>query len=334
MRAGRPARPLWTYAGREHTALRRALDAAEHALAGCARTPIDALYLARIRELSVEAALCAAAGTPEVAPLARGRFGLCSETRGAASALCAAGLGERPSRGSEHTGTNVVVSDAPDPRSLLSRMREAVGRLRLPFAIVAMPALAPLAATGDRVILVATGRTVSLEDVERTVLHEVEGHARPRARSMAATCALFHAATAGGVDDQEGRALLIEERAGLLGPRRRLQLAARHRAVEAMLAGACFADVARALVHVHGIDATDAVVATERAFRGGDGELPGLGRERIYIESLLRVRAHLDARPDDESVMACGQVALSAIEPLRPFAPCGVGPTPVSAVAS
>ena len=167
----------------------------------------------------------------------------------------------------------------------------------------------------------ATGRLLPEEDALRTVLHEVEGHARPRTVAELAGSVLFEVGTARGIDDQEGRALLLEERAGLLGPRRRRQLAARHRAVEAMLDGASFADVAEMLATRHGVDAGDAVVVAERAFRGGDGTLPGLGRERIYLEAFVRVRAHLAARPGDERILASGQVALESIEILRALAP-------------
>jgi hypothetical protein len=192
-------------------------------------------------------------------------------------------------------------------------MRAAVGQAGLPFQVVPAPSLASLAATGERAIYVATGRPVADEDATRTVLHEIEGHARPRVRALAAHSLLFRVGTAKGADDQEGRALLLEERAGLLGPRR-------HRAVEAMQAGASFSDVAFTLARVHGLDETDAVLAAERAFRGGDGSRPGLGRERVYLESFVRVRAHLARRPEDEDVLACGQVAVDAVGQLRRFA--------------
>jgi hypothetical protein len=182
---------------------------------------------------------------------------------------------------------------------------------------VTQASLAPLAATGDGVILVAPGRPVAAEDAARTVLHEIEGHARPRARAAEVPLAIFRAGTARGVDDQEGRALLLEERTGLLGSRRRRQLAARHRACEAMAGGASFADVAPTLVREHGLDPFQAVVVTERVFRGGDGVRPGLGRERVYLEALVRVRAHLEAHPEDEAVLATGQVAVEAAAALR-----------------
>jgi len=315
LRAGRRAIPRWTYIRNEHHDLRRALAAAERALADEPPAGVAALYLARVRELVLEAALCATAGTTELARVAAQRFAGGMESR-AASELCARWLAEAaPPR-----ETTVFESDAATPYSLLSLMRAAVGKAGLPFQVVPAPSLAPLAATGERAIYVATGRQVTQEDAARTVLHEIEGHARPRVRALCARCPLFRVGTARGADEQEGRALLLEERAGWLGPSRRRQLAARHRAVEAMHDGASFADVAFTLARVHGLDESEAIVAAERAFRGGDGSRPGLGRERVYLESFVRVSEHLARRPNDEQVLSCGQVAVDAVEELRPFA--------------
>ncbi len=313
LRAQRRVFPDWAYLPVAHDDLRRALDAAERVLAG-SDDPLRRLYLDRIRELSLEASLCAAAGTSDLPRLARQRFdhGDIGIAR-VASNLCALWLAE-PAPAAEGP---TIRSDDVDPRLLLSRMRATVSRAELPFDVIAQPTLAPLAATGDRVILVATGRPVHEEDAVRTVLHEVEGHARPRARSLSAPLLLFRVGTAGGGDDQEGRALLLEERAGMLGPRRRRQLAARHRAVESMTAGASFDDVASSLVDRDGLDAVEAIVIAERAFRGGNGKGPGLGRERLYLEAFVRVSAHLAARPEDETWLEAGQVAVGAVNALR-----------------
>jgi len=314
VRAGGRPMPRWTYARRDHEGLRRALEAAERCLAREQRHPLDRWVLGRVRELSLEASLCEAAGTTAVARLATERYAdPCPDVAQAASALAAAWLTEPP----QPPETRTIRSDDPRPESLVSRMRAAVGELRLPFAVVVTPALASLAATGETAIYVAAGRDVGEEDAGRTVLHEVEGHARPRAVSSQAGLALLRAGTARGVDHQEGRALVLEERAGYFTPRRKRQLAARHLAVEAMRGGATFADVARDLVDAHGLDPADAVLVAERAFRGGDGAHPGLGRERVYLESFVRVRRHLAARPEDERVLACGQIAVEAIEALR-----------------
>jgi hypothetical protein len=317
LRAGKPTSPRWTYAPVGHDELRRGLDAAERALAAETPTPLCVAHLDRVRELAVEAALCAASGTPALAHLARERFGAPAQpVLREASATCAAWLAEPcPEPGP------VLLSDDTDPRSLLSRMRAEVGRLRLPFVVVVQPSLAPLAATGDQAILVAAGRPVSEQDVERTVLHEIDGHVRPRVRARGAPLVLLRVGTARGTDDQEGRALLLEERARLLGARRRRQLAARHRAVEAMLGGATFAEVTMTLMRDHDVTAEEAVVCGERAFRGSDGMRPGLGRERVYLESFVRVRAYLAARPEDERILAAGQVSLEALEAMAPFVP-------------
>lgn len=314
VRAGRTPTPRWVYAPREQTSLRHALEAAEGALDRLAGAPLIAEYRARVRELCLELALSAAAGSREVAPLARERFPADNRFASQASALCDAWLDTEPRSVPEG---EPIASDDPGPGSLLTLMAAAVGAARLPFTVSTQPSLASLAATGDRVILIATGRRVYPEDARRTVLHEVEGHAKPRARSLESPLSLLRAGTARGVDDQEGRALLIEKRANLLGSNRKRQLAARHRAVEAMLHGASFTDTVMILKEAHGLDASDAVVIAERGFRGSDGTFAGLGRERVYIEGLLRVEAHLASNPGDEALLETGQVSVDAIAALR-----------------
>jgi hypothetical protein len=60
-----------------------------------------------------------------------------------------------------------------------------------------------------------------------------------------------------------------------------------------------------------------AVVTAERVFRGGDGNGPGLGRERVYLEAFLRVKRHLGDLPRDEDAIAAGQVSTRAASALR-----------------
>jgi hypothetical protein len=268
--------------------------------------------------LALEAAICEAAGTRALAALARSRFaGANPESEAAAAEACRRWLSEKGLEPSKRR----ILSDSPDALSLVSLIRAAVGAARLPFAVVPSSPLAALAATGDDVILVATGRLVLEEDARRTAIHEVEGHARPRHCARSAALAIFRVGTARGVDDQEGRAVLLEQRAGLLGTRRRRQLATRHWAVLAMGDGASFGDVARALVDDHGLEAPDAVVVAERVFRGSDGRAPGLGRERIYLDAFVRMQSWLALHPEDERVLASGQVGIDSVETLRPWTP-------------
>jgi len=210
---------------------------------------------------------------------------------------------------------------------------EEVGRLALPFAVVVQPSLSALAATGERHILIASGRMIAREDVERTVMHEIEAHAIPRTRAAQARLAIFQIGTARGVDDQEGLALVLEERGNYLSPRRKRELAARHLAVEAMDGGATFGDALSALIKEHGLPANEAVLVAERAFRGGDGTSPGLGRERIYLEAFLRVGEHLKRKPTDEGILTSGQVSLDSIPVLGPLVRKGRQTEPPPALA-
>jgi hypothetical protein len=322
---GQAVNPRWTYARTDHTLLRKALASAAQRL-GAENHPVAQLYAARTRELEVEAALASEAGTAVLGALARARFrSLSPQSAGEATILARKWIAEghealaaaAAAGGADEE--ELLPSDAPVPGSLFTRMREEVGRLGLPFAVVVQPSLSALAATGERHILIAAGRMTRKEDVERTVMHEVEAHAIPRTRAAQARLAIFQIGTARGIDDQEGLALVLEERGNYLSPRRKRELAARHLAVEAMDGGATFADALGALVKEHGMPVNEAVLVAERAFRGGDGTSPGLGRERIYLEAFLRVGEHLAKKPTDEGVLTSGQVSLDAIPVLGPL---------------
>lgn len=342
--AGQYTNPRWSYARTDHTLLRKALAKAAQRL-GAEAHPVAQLYAARARELEVEAALSSEAGTAVLGALARARFrSLSPQAAGEATILARKWIAEghealyregSPEAAASSEVEDLIPSDAPVPGSLLTRMREEVGRLTLPFAVVVQPSLSALAATGERHILIAAGRMTRKEDVERTVMHEIEAHAIPRTRAAQARLAIFQIGTARGIDDQEGLALVLEERGNYLSPRRKRELAARHLAVEAMDGGATFADALSALVKEHGLTPSEGVLIAERAFRGGDGTSPGLGRERIYLEAYLRVGAHLAKKPTDEGILTSGQISLDAIAVLgplvrkaRPTEPPPVMPTP------
>jgi hypothetical protein len=319
LRAGVLTLPKWSYARATTSDAATTVLTAASELRRTSLSPLAALYAARLQEISTEQALIAAVGTHWFGELARARFAP-STAAAAYEALNLAHLwlGEGPLPRSAYT--SALASDAPDPRSLVSRMRAEVGRRRLPFRVVVDDALGSLAATGERTIFVAKGRPADDEDVARTVLHEVAAHAVPRARAAELTPGIFALGTARGTDEQEGLALVLEERHGFLTPRRRRELAARHLAVAWMHAGATFVDVATKLCGDHAFSPDEAIRICERAFRGDDGTRCGLGRERVYLESFVRVRAWLEDAPEDEGVLTSGQVALEAVDALRPLA--------------
>ena len=316
--AGQTAQPRWSYARSDHAALRKALARAATRLDADAH-PVGELYADRARELEIEAALASEAGTGVLGALARARFRSASPQKaGEATILARKWINEGRSA-DEPVSADLRRSDDPTSGSLLTRMREEVSRLGLPFAVVVQPSLAALAATGERHILVAEGRLVTREDVERTVMHEIEAHAIPRTRAAQARLAIFQIGTARGIDDQEGFALVLEDRSNFLGPKRKRELAARHLAVEAMDGGARFHENVSALVKEHGLSVREAVLVAERVYRGGDGTSPGLGRERVYLEAYLRVSEHLAKRAIDEGILTSGQISLDAIPTVAPF---------------
>ena len=311
--AGGEASPRWRYAVPPPPPL-VGLERLSRLLGGCEGTVVD-LYRARIDELILEARMIEAVGTPAFGGLASERFRPRDVDERAADELATRWRAEGPAteRGA------VRPTDGDDARCLAPRMRRELARLGLTFEVRLVADLASLAATGARAIYVASGRSVTDAVARRTVHHEVHGHALPRARARSSPLRLLGAGTASAHDQQEGLALVLEERARFLAAPRRSELARRHGAVRAMCEGATFVDVVRWLRNECDATPEEAVGVAVRAFRGADGAHPGLGRERIYLPSFVRVRAHLAAHPADEAVLSSGQISIEAVPLLRRF---------------
>ena len=190
-------------------------------------------------------------------------------------------------------------------------MRRAVGRLRLPFRVLTTADLASLAATGDGVILVRGGIACRRADIARVVAHELYGHALPRHRARAEAVGLFRAGTAGGSDDEEGRALLIEWRGGFLDHRRRVELGWRHLAGLSVRDGADFVQTVDLLLDA-GAPVDEAVGVAARAHRGG-----GLAREVVYLPALARVASALQEQPVLEQWLKRGRIGVAAAAAMR-----------------
>jgi hypothetical protein len=162
-------------------------------------------------------------------------------------------------------------------------------------------------------VYVASDRLLNEDAARRTVIHEIEGHVLPRLAAAQTKLGIFASGTRFGSDDQEGRALCIEDEAEMLGVARRIELARRHLACRMVGAQASFLDT----VHVlSGLDTPlgDALRITARAHRGG-----GLAREQVYLPAMLRVReARQDA--DIDNVLATGRVSVPAAATLRAWA--------------
>jgi Microtubule-associated tyrosine carboxypeptidase len=271
--------------------------------------PWGELYAARARELGLEAELVPVIGAPDFARRAASRF-CAGDSRDAARA-------ERWAR----TWTSLAPESDPDPgsdsddeqnpESLVSAMRSAVGRARLPFRVIRERGMLAAAATGDGVILVRIGVRLRGWEVRRIVVHEIHGHALPRARASRESLGLYAVGSHGGSDDEEGRALLIEHRHGCLCPRRRAELGARHLAALSVRAGADFVETARLVVgHLGSLER--AVTIASRVHRGG-----GLAREIVYLPALSRVERAFSADPELERFLERGRIGIEAAKKLR-----------------
>lgn len=303
--------PRFTYeSAADHGELRRALDAIARELE--TEGALGAIYAARARELALEAALCEAAGGPALFALARRRYARRDDLDARADALARAWLDEGPAEPAAEASTS---DDDRDRASLLSRLREEIGRLRLPMRVVVNANLASLAATGDRTVHVAAGRQMSPRDVERTVLHEIEGHVLPRLRGERAELGIFAVGTAWGSDDQEGRAIAIERSNGYLDHARRRELALRHGAAREVEKGSDFTSTTKTLLG-EGAPLGAALRIAARAHRGG-----GLARECVYLPAFLRVEAAVRADASVDAVLRAGRVSVEAAPALRGFAP-------------
>jgi hypothetical protein len=303
-----PESPRFVYAPPpDHTTLRSALLGLAGELDGLGE--LGAIYAGRARELEIEAALCEHAGRPGLWAAARRRYALRDAFESAADVTAAKWLSEAaPDAGSIATSRS---DDEHDPTSLVSRLRQELGRRRLPLRVLVSRNLASLAATGEGFVQIVAERALSRRDVERTVLHEIEGHVLPRHVSSSAPIGIFTLGTAHGSDDQEGRALARERAAGFLDHGRRREIALRHVASRSVGAGADFVVTARLLLD-HGASLAEALRIAARVHRGG-----GLAREAVYLPALLRVEAALDVDAALDRVLGAGRVSVDAASALR-----------------
>jgi hypothetical protein len=180
----------------------------------------------------------------------------------------------------------------------------------LPVRLEIRPNQAAAASVGEGFIGLRPGLWHSEREVRRIVLHEIEGHARPRVLAQREPLALFRIGAARSSDDEEGRALLLERRARVLEGSRRRELARRHLAAERVRAGASFVGTVSELIE-RGQDIESSVEAACRAFRGG-----GLGREYVYLSALARVQRVFADEPELERWLERGRLSIAAARAL------------------
>ncbi len=303
--SGRQRAPLFEYAAAPDLShLRRLLVSTADAIGGFGA--LGDAYAARCLELECEARIAECVGGPELLAHAARRFPLEGGPDGdAAEAWTARWIHTQDDpHGKQHRS-----DDRSDPESLLCALERATEGLPVRVQVRANQAAA--AAVGEGFIGVRPGLWHSRESVTRIVLHEVLGHVRPRVQAQREELGLFRVGSAKSSDDEEGRALLLERRAGVLEGARRRELARRHFAARAVRLGASFQDIVSELLAL-GQDIASAVEAACRAQRGG-----GLAREYVYLVSLAQVTRAFESEPELEGYLEHGRVSVAAARACR-----------------
>jgi len=303
--AGRARAPVFEYAPPPQLGkLREALAAAAAAIGGLGA--LGAVYAARAEELECEARAAECIGTPAFAAHCARRYPLESSP----DADQADSWTDRWIQAPDQASSKLHRSDdRSDPESLICALERAAEGL--PVRVQVRSNQAAAAAVGEGFIGVRPGLWHSRESVMRIVLHEIEGHVRPRVLAQREALGLFRVGSANSSDDEEGRALLLERGAGVLEGARRRELARRHFAARAVRMQVPFPEVVQQLLDL-GQDITSAVEAACRAERGG-----GLARESVYLISLARVTRAFEAEPELEGYFEHGRVSVEAARACR-----------------
>ncbi len=271
--------------------------------------PLGELYAARARELALDAELAENVGTGAFARLARRRHAEGTTQDWVAARRCAT---EWASAAAPDPVEPLTRSDdASAPNSLIRILGREIGRLRVPLRIEPSTSLLTRAATADGVIYVKRGVLLGRRAAERIALHELHGHALPRLAAREQAIALFRVGSAGANDDEEGRAVLLEERAELFDGERRRELGLRHVAALAVAEGAGAEDCVR-LLEAAGCASEHAIDLYVRVARGG-----GLCREMEYLPAWQRVSSALASDPSLDRWLARGRLGLHAAIALR-----------------
>ncbi len=289
----RPAPPLGE--------LRAALELTATRL--MAEGPLAMLYAQRAEELALEAGIVEQLGTPAGRAYCALRF---PESRGDADrqgdVWSTAWLEPAP----PDEAPRYASDDRAAAESLGRQVEAELERLRLSARVVFDAALQSKAAVAEGVVLLRPGVLLSADEARRIAAHEVRGHVLPRERARSEPWALLRVGSGGAADDEEGRALLIERRLGLLTGARRFELALRHQAARWVRRGASFVDVVETALGL-GAELSAAIELADRALRGG-----GLGRELVYLPRLHQVERAFAAEPALEVWFERGRVSVLA----------------------
>jgi hypothetical protein len=305
--AGQPREPVFRFAAPPNlTRLRLALQDVEIWVEQ--QGPWGELLAARARELELEAELAEHIGDVHIRSLAARRFAVMEET----STVTLRQQAKRWSQIAVTDSTDEVVrsDDERDERSLLCLMRRELELCQYPFRIVLESRLASIAAVDNRFVWIRPGVLMRPIDARRIVLHEVHGHVVRRVATQWPEYSGYACGVAQAGEDEEGRALWLEEKEGLLDSRRKVELGRRHLAADACRQGANFCDGVELLLKLNtSID--QAIGIALRVWRGG-----GIAREIVYLDAFERARKILPDSPEIDDWMTRGRLSIDVSKKL------------------
>lgn len=311
-RQGTYEAPAWQYP------LREVSETFDVDLAQARRLALDvpgcALYLAKLDELAEEMEFLAAINVPK-------RMRALSKKRYPQGSSVVSDGDARPLRSfaEKYIGKDINPIDdsatipARDAHALnlSSMMKRAALSVGLTIDVKVEPRMAASAATSDRTVFLAD-RLFTASEALRLTVHEVLGHLVTAANGRKQPLRIFEWGTAGSFADHEGFALVLEELTGTLDAARLRTLAARVLVTDWMHSGADFAECVRLFVEEFAFSPREAVIVTERAYRGG-----GLGRDASYLYGFLRVRHALAQGKCTRTELWSGKMGLHDVDAIR-----------------
>jgi len=270
------------------------------------------LHFARLDELELELTLMEVLGEPRrVRPMAARLYGTGDRpVRYEGEAMRLAEAAERILE-TVHGQAEPPSLPAAGEGSAAALMHAVAERAGLRIEVEVEPRLVANAAAGERTLFLAE-RRFGAREARRLAAHEILGHLVAAANGRAQPLALLSVGTADAFTDQEGLALALEERAGLMSDHRKRTLAARVWVTDRMHAGATFESAVRHLASELSFSASEAVALGERAWRGG-----GVARDAAYLFGWLRIREALDEGRATIDELRLGRVSLAALPTLR-----------------
>lgn len=272
----------------------------------------------RARELAIEAEIAEAIGTETIGVAAAKRFRLPAlgqpgkhETL---DEVLAAWSGEAIVG---EVGRLHLSDDRSDESSLFSILQCRLRSLGVRAEVRVECDLVAVAAVCDQGVVIRPNERMTQWKAQRIAEHEIVAHLLPRQQARCRDD-ILRCGCQGASEDEEGRALVIEMRTGLMDASRRRELAFRHLAACWSRQGADFVQVVRRLGRL-GAQLRLRVAVAMRAFRGavldtgasacrlGQG---GLGRELGYLPAYLQVKSAFAETPSLEHWFTLGRTSL------------------------